>query len=225
MDENQAGSSAPAAGDPKWLKWARELHSVAQNGLLYGHDHYDRERYEQVLRIAAEMMATQAGSDDLRPVMDLLTQDNGYLTPKIDVRGVVFRDGKILLVREVQDDGRWSLPGGWADPNDSPARAAEREVKEETGYDVEAKRLLALYDRSHPRHGHQPPAPLYAYKAIFLCDLVGGHPETSIETGESRFFGEDELPLEELSISRVTEPQLRQFFEMVRTGEPAADFD
>lgn len=211
--------------EPRWLEWARQLHSVAQNGLLYGHDKYDHERYEQVLHIAAEMMATQSGSADLRPVMDLLKQDNGYLTPKIDVRGVVFRDDKIMLVREVQDDGRWSLPGGWADPNDAPSRAAEREVQEETGYKVRARRLLALYDRSHPRHGHEPPPPLYSYKAFFLCDLLGGKPETSIETGESAFFAEDELPAKELSISRVTMPQLHKFFKMYRADDVVTDFD
>lgn len=225
MDDMTDGEGTTSGSNPKWLKWARELHSVAQNGLLYGHDKYDHERYEQVLQIAAEMMAAQSGTRDLQPVLDLLKHDYGYLTPKVDVRGVVFRDGKILLVRELQDDGRWSVPGGWADPNDSPSTAVQREVKEETGYEVEAKQLLAVYDRSEPRHGHHPPAPLYAYKLFFLCELTGGNPETSIETGESRFFTEAELPIGNLSISRVSPSQLHRFFQMHRAGTVAADFD
>lgn len=210
--------------EPRWLEWARELHSVAHNGLLYVRDPYDRERYDQVLRIAAEMMATQSDNADLQPVMDLLKQDVGYLTPKVDVRGAVFRDDKILMVRELQDEGRWTLPGGWADPNDTPSKAVEREVLEETGYQVTAERVLAVFDRSHPRHGHYPPHPLYSYKLFFLCRLTGGAAVESHETGESRFFGEDELPAE-LSIARVTEPQIRRIFEQYKKGELTADFD
>ncbi len=210
--------------EPRWLAWAKELHSVAQNGLLYVRDPYDRERYEQVLRIAAEMMATQSGSKELEPVLDLLKQDTGYLTPKVDVRAAVFREGKVLLVRELQDEGRWTMPGGWADPNDTPAIAAEREVVEETGYRVKAERVLAVFDRSQPHHGHYPPHPLHSYKIFFLCRLVGGSPAESHETGESRFFAEDELPVD-LSIARVTLPQLTRIFEQHRSGTLAADFD
>jgi len=216
--------SQPEKIEPRWLEWAKELHSVAHNGLLYVRDPYDRERYEQVLRIAAEMMAAQSGSNDLRPVLDLLTQDAGYITPKVDVRAAVFQEDRILLVRELQDEGRWTLPGGWADPNDAPSKAAEREVREETGYKVVAERVLAVFDRSQARHGHYPPHPLHSYKIFFLCKLVGGTAEQSHETGESRFFAEGDLPVD-LSVARVTLPQLQRIFAQHRNAELAADFD
>lgn len=214
----------PPAGEPRWIAWAKELQSVAMNGLHYADTPYDTERYGQVLRVAAEMIAAQSGGADLRPVLDLLRHDTGYITPKVDVRGVVFRDGRMLLVRELADDGRWTLPGGWADPNDSPSQAVEREIREETGYEARAVRLLAVYDRSHPRHGHEPPMPVHCYKLFFLCELTGGTPLTSHETGESRFFAEDEIP-DDISVSRVSRPQLAWFFRAVREEIPTADFD
>lgn len=222
---NAPENDSPAAGgDPRWLAWARQLHAVARNGLLYSENAYDKERYEQVLQIAAEMMTVQSGSPDVRPVLDLLKTDTGYITPKVDVRAVIMQDNKMLLVEELMDDRRWTLPGGWADPNDSPAIATERETREETGLEVKATRLLAAYDRSHPRHGHQPPQPLYSYKLFFLCDIVGGQLTQSIETGKSAFFAEDEIP-ENLSIARISRSQLLRFFEMVRYNVQQADFD
>lgn len=217
-------TDAPDSRDPAWLKWARELQSIGHNGLHYAHDDYDRERYQRVLEIAAEMMAGQTAGQSARQVLDLFSMDYGYLTPKIDVRAFIVQDDRVLLVRELADAGRWSLPGGWAEPNDSPSIAVEREAREESGYNITATRLLALYDRSHPRHGHQPPAPQYVYKAFFLCHVTGGAPAASNETGESRFFSEQDLPAD-LSIARVTHSQLRQFFRMVKTGVEKADFD
>jgi ADP-ribose pyrophosphatase YjhB (NUDIX family) len=144
----------------------------------------------------------------------------GHATPKVDVRGVVFRDEAILLVRE-RADGRWSLPGGWADVYDSPSEATVREIWEESGYRTRAVKLLALYDRT--KQGHTP-MPFHAYKVIFQCEITGGEPQGgSVETDGVGFFREGELP--ELSISRVTAAQIARFFEHLRHPEWPADFD
>ena len=211
-------------GEPRWLEWAKALQSVSQNGLHYATNDYDRERYEQVQGIVAEMIAAQTGSPDLRPILDLLRHDTGYATPKVDVRAAVFRDGRILLVRELMDDGRWTLPGGWADPNDLPSEAVTREVREETGYEVRVAKLIAVLDRSHPRHGHLPPFPFHVYKLFFQCEITGGAPTESSETEDITFFGEDELPAD-LSVSRVSRAQLVRAFEHLRRPELPADFD
>lgn len=221
---NDTGSSLGFAGEPRWLAWAKALHSVAQNGLHYAANDYERERYEQVERIVAEMLAAQTGSEDLRPILDLLRHDTGYVTPKTDVRGVAARDGRILLVRETMDEGRWTLPGGWADPNDTPSQAVEREVREESGYEARAVKLIGVYDRSHPRHAHHPPYPFHIYKLFFLCEVVGGGPTASHETTGARFFAEDELP-EDLSLSRVTPSQLARAFQHMRHPDLPTDFD
>src|SRR5208283_2790322 len=131
--------------EPNWLDWARRLNALAQTGLTFAETPYDIERYTAIRTIAAEMIAHGSGHDFSR-VLDLFTCDAGYATPKVDVRGVVFQEGKILLVQE-RSDGMWTLPGGWADVGDSPAEAVVREVREESGYLTHASKLLALYDR------------------------------------------------------------------------------
>lgn len=206
--------------NPKWLEWARELQAIAQNGLTYnqGKDPYDVLRFEDVRRVAAEMLAAQTGGDFER-IDGLLGLDAGHITPKVDVRGVVFRDGQILLVRE-RADGGWTLPGGWADPRESPAEATVREVYEESGYKTRAVKLLALYDRDkhdHPPHVHS------IYKVYFLCEIVGGAPETSDETDGVGFFTEDQIP--PLSLGRVTPAIIARLFEHYRHPDWPADFD
>src|ERR1017187_2556224 len=156
--------------DPEWLVWARQLQAIAQTGLTYAKDYYDVERYTSVRRVAAEMMAAGCGLKHPATVLDVFSREAGYATPKVDVRAAVFRDNRVLLVKE-REDGCWTLPGGWADVGDAPSQAAVREVKEESGYDVVATKVAAVYDRN--RHGH-PPIPFHAYKLFFLCDLVGG---------------------------------------------------
>lgn len=203
---------------PDWLHWAQQIQAIAQTGLTYTEGLYDRERYHALQQIAAEMMA--AGSNgDVRQILDLFAQESGYPTPKVDVRGVVFRDDKILLVLE-RADGRWTLPGGWADVGDSPAECVVREVREESGFEVRAVKLLAVYDRS--RHGHVP-HPNYIYKLFFLCALVGGTAVPSIETAAVEFFPVDNLP--PLSISRVTAVQIQRMFDHYRHPEWPTDFD
>src|SRR5262245_42992945 len=204
--------------NPAWLDWAQRLKAIAQNGLTFSRDHFDIERYEQLRAIAAEIMAAQSESD-VNVIRGLFASQVGYATPKIDVRGAVFRDRAILLVKE-RSDGCWTLPGGWADVGDSPATAVEREIAEESGYIARAVKLLAFYDRN--RHGH-PPYPFHAYKVFFLCELTGGAAQPSGETSEVGFFREGALP--ELSLTRTVPAQIARLFEHHRHPEWPADFD
>ncbi|MGA2738176.1 MAG: NUDIX hydrolase [Bryobacteraceae bacterium] len=204
--------------EPKWLDWSRRLQAIAQSGLAYSPGQYDLERYEAVREIAAEMMADGSGSP-IAPVRDLFASQAGHTTPKVDVRAAVFREDRILLVEE-RTDGGWSLPGGWADVQESPAEATVREVREESGYQTRAVKLLAVYDRN--RHGH-PPIAFHAYKLFFQCELIGGGPAQSHETSGVDWFAEDRLP--ELSTTRVTAAQVHRFFEHYRNPQWPADFD
>ena len=138
------------------------------------------------------------------------------------MRGVVFRDEKILLVREVADAGRWTLPGGWADVNDTPTQAVVREVLEESGFQTEVVKLLAVYDRE--KQQHKPALPYSIYKLFFHCQIIGGQPQINHEVSEIAFFSETEIPTE-LSASRVTQSQLHRFFEFYRSPDLPTDFD
>ena len=142
-------------GTPKWLQWARRIQALAQNGLAYTQNPFDIERYTALRLLAAEIIA--AGADQpAGPIRDLLQAEVGpayYATPKVDVRGAAFRGREVLLVREMLDEGRWTLPGGWMDQGDTPGGAVAREFREETGYTVRVLKLAAAYDRD--RHGHQ----------------------------------------------------------------------
>jgi len=203
---------------PTWLDWAQRLAAIAQSGITYSTNQYDIERYEALRDIAAEIMA--AGSDSaVSPIRDLLAGQTGYATPKVDLRAAVFRENRILLVQE-RSDGRWSLPGGWADVGESPADAVAREVREESGYEARAVKLLAVYDRN--RHGH-PPFPFHAYKLFFRCELIGGEPALSYEITAVDWFAEDRLPA--LSTIRVTAAQIHRSFEHYRNPHWPTDFD
>ncbi len=191
--------------ESKWIAWVRRLQAIAQNGLMFSKDPFDRERYEQVRCVAAEILASYTAVDTAL-ISNLLQGEQGYATPKIDVRGAVFHDNRVLLVRE-QSDGLWTLPGGWADVGESPAEAVVREIREESGFETQVCKLVALYDRN--KHGH-PPMLFHAYKAFFLCDLVGGRAATSHETSAVAFFGREALP--PLSTARVTVRQIDRLF-------------
>jgi ADP-ribose pyrophosphatase YjhB (NUDIX family) len=206
-------------GDPQWLGWTKRVQAIAQSGLAFTRDHYDQQRYEELLAIAAEMMATGAGIPDSQKVLDLFREERGYATPKIEVRGAVLHEGQVLLVRE-REDGGWTLPGGWADVGDTPSAMVVREVKEESGYDVVPRKLAALFDRN--KHPH-PPIASHAYKLFFLCDLIGGETAPSFETPEVGFFSRNELP--KLSPSRVTEYQIQHMFEHAAHPEWPTTFD
>lgn len=205
----------------QWLESAQRLQAIAQNGLTYSENPFDIERYQQIQHIAAEMMAAYSDTEPSL-ILDLFAKDVGYATPKVDVRAAVFQDNKILLVRERSDGGRWTLPGGWVDVGEPPSLAVEREVLEESGYQTRAVKLVAVYDRSHPRHAH-PPFFHHTYKLFFQCDLIGGSAIESHETGEATFFAEAEIP--ELSVGRVVPTQISRLFEHSRHPDWPTDFD
>jgi ADP-ribose pyrophosphatase YjhB (NUDIX family) len=205
---------------PPWLAWARRLQALAQSGLTYTQNQYDIQRYEEIREISANMIAAGASLADFTPIRDLFAQQSGYATPKVDVRVAAFRDNRILLVRELEDEGRYTLPGGWADIGEPPAVAAAREAREESGYQVHITKLAALYDRD--LHGH-PPHPFHAYKIFFIAELRGGSPQDSHETAGADFFAEDALP--PLSLSRVTPHQIAYMFEHFRNPALPTSFD
>lgn len=205
--------------DTRWLAWSQRIQAIAQNGLTFARDPYDRERYEALRAIAAEMLAAGATLDPSL-VLEVLQRETDYATPKVDVRGVVFRDDKLLLVRE-RSDGHWTLPGGWADVGASPAENVEREVREESGLAVRATKVLAVFDRS--KHPHEPPFAFHVYKLFLLCALTGGTPEPGTETDAVDFFAEREIP--DLSLTRVTPAQVRRMFHHHRQPDLPTDFD
>jgi ADP-ribose pyrophosphatase YjhB (NUDIX family) len=213
---------------PNWLQWAQRLQALAQTGLAFCENPFDIQRYEQIRDLAAEMMAAaQNGSDagdNFKGIRALFDQQAGYATPKVDVRGVVFRDDSLLMVREKLDNGRWTLPGGWADVGEPPSLATEREVWEEAGYHTRAAKLLALYDRN--KQGHTPYI-FHAYKAFFLCSLLDDQQNlvANVETEEAGWFREDELAGLDLSLGRVLPAQLERFFEHHRHPDWPTDFD
>jgi ADP-ribose pyrophosphatase YjhB (NUDIX family) len=186
---------------PDLLRWAQRLQAMAQIGLTFTRDAFDRERYEELREIALEMAAasTAAPLETVRPVF---AGSLGYPTPKVDVRAVVFRGDELLLVREART-GRWTFPGGWADLGDTPGEAAVRETLEESGYRVRARKLLALLDKS--RQGH-PASIDYAYKVLIDCELLGGEAVTSHETDAVGFFPRGALPA--LDTHRTTPGQV-----------------
>lgn len=188
----------------KWLAWAVELQSLAQAGLHYGKDPFDRERYERIRSIAAEMVSCQA-EIPLETARNFFCCETGYQTPKLDTRAAVFQDGKILLVRE--NDGRWSLPGGWVDVDVSVGENVVKEVKEEAGLDVTVDTVIAVQDRE--KHNR----PVYAWKVckVFaLCSVTGGAFAPNIETTESGYFALEELP--PLAEEKNTREQLEMCF-------------
>lgn len=208
--------------EPDWLSWTRELQAIAQTGLAFTRDPYDRERYEALRTLASTIMAAHTGAP-IQAINDLFRAERGYATPKIDVRAAVFdSEGRILMVREVLDGHRWTLPGGWADVNLTPAQNVIKEVREESGYEVRVRKLAAAWDRS--RQGH--PASVFACcKLFYLCDLVGGAAAVSLETSEVGWFAQDAVPFGELSTGRVLEGQIRRMFDHFRELDLATDWD
>jgi ADP-ribose pyrophosphatase YjhB (NUDIX family) len=207
--------------DPNWLVWARELQAIAQTGLTFTRDPYDRERYQAIRSLAARMFAAQTDAPVDR-IIGLFSGETGYATPKVDVRAAVF-DGRehMLLVRESADGGRWTLPGGWADVNRTPAENAAKEVLEESGYEVQVRKLAAVWDRT--RQGH-PNAVFSCCKIFFICEPVGGSPTTGLETSEVAWFAENDIP-QNLSWGRVLPRQIRRMFAHRREPNLPTDFE
>ncbi|MBN1290894.1 MAG: NUDIX hydrolase [Candidatus Latescibacteria bacterium] len=174
---------------PQWLLWAREIQAISQTGLHYCESQYDTQRYTRLMEIAAEIVENNTGIEN-KPIVDNFKIQPGYATPKVDIRGAVVNNGKILLVRE-RSDGLWCMPGGWADVGDYPSDVAAREVWEESGYKVKPVNVVGVYDNN--RSG-TPLEFYHAYKIVFLCELTGGEARTSNETSAVDFFSFDNLP-------------------------------
>jgi ADP-ribose pyrophosphatase YjhB (NUDIX family) len=204
---------------PRWLDWAREIQALSQTGLAYSETEYHAQRYRRLAEIAAEMVRSHTGLSKQRVLDDFLMQP-GYATPKVDVRGAVVRDGKILLVQE-REDGRWCMPGGWADVGAIPSKMVAREVWEESGFEVVPRKVIGVYDAN--REGGRPLELYHAYKIVFLCDIVGGEARPSDETLAVGFFEFDDLP--PLSTSRTGERHLAEVLAHLGDSHRPAAFD
>ena len=201
----------------KWLEWAIELQSLAQAGLTYGKDIYDKERYERIREISAEIVSNYTDMS-IEKVKDLFCNEVGYQTPKLDTRAAIFEDGKILLVKE--NNGKWSLPGGWVDVNVSVKENTIKEVKEESGLDVSADKIIAVQDRA--KHN----LPVYAYgvcKVFVLCSVLGGQFVENIETTEFQYFSVFEIP--ELAEEKNNLEQIKMCFRAYRAENWETEFD
>lgn len=208
----------PKSVTSPWLKWAREIQALAQSGLTYIQNEYERERYQRLLEISAEILADKTEIPTQEAVKNFQLQP-GYATPKVDVRGAVVRDGKILLVQE-RADGRWSMPGGWADVGDLPSEMVIREVEEESGFKVVPKKVVGIFDAN--RDG-RPMEFYHAYKIIFLCEIVSGEPRPSYETLDVGFFPFKNLP--PLSQARTNERHLNEIIAHLKNQHRQTYFD
>jgi ADP-ribose pyrophosphatase YjhB (NUDIX family) len=207
--------------DPDWLVWARELQAIAQTGLTFCRDPYDRERYETIRQLAARIFAARTDAAVER-IEALFAGETGYATPKVDVRAAVFDDDeRVLMVRETSDGGRWTLPGGWADVNRTATENVVKEALEESGFDVEPLKLAAVWDRT--KQGHTPHI-FSCCKIFFVCTLIGGQAATSHETSEVGWFHEANIPVD-LSLGRVLPQQIRRMFAHRRDPSLPTDFD
>jgi ADP-ribose pyrophosphatase YjhB (NUDIX family) len=204
--------------EPHWLRIAREVRAIAQTGLAFTADGFDHQRYQRLRELAAQLLA-QGSATEQESILELLRQEKGYATPKVDVRGAAFEDGRVLMVREISD-GKWTLPGGWADVNQSAGECVVREIAEESGFKARALKLAAVYDyqkRNAPRHIDS------IYKMFFICEIVGGAACASDETSEVAFFARSELP--PLSLGRTTAAQIDRMFQHRENPQLATDFD
>lgn len=202
----------------KWLTWAREIQGLSQTGLAFACTDYEVQRYRRLYEIAAEIIEVHAGLPQAELVENFSAQP-GYATVKVDVRGAVALEGKILLVQEARDK-KWCMPGGWADVGDKPSDMVAREVREESGLEVTPRKIVAVYDANR---GGRPMELYHAYKIIFLCDISGGTVHAQDETIDAGFFSFDELP--PLSSQRTSEKHLAEVKAHLEDENRPAAFD
>lgn len=202
----------------QWLRWAKELQSIAQAGLAYSKDKYDMERFQQIRDLSVEILDQYTDMDHGK-IKDLFCGETGYQTPKVDIRGAIFKDDRILLVKE-STDGCWAMPGGWAEVGLSVRENVMKEAKEEAGACVVPKRIIAIQDRN--RH-NEPVSAFDIYKIFVLCDWVEGKFEENIETEDYGFFTLSDLPA--LSVGRNTKEQIQICFEAQADERAAVVFD
>jgi ADP-ribose pyrophosphatase YjhB (NUDIX family) len=204
--------------EPQWLAWAREIQALSQTGLHFSEDRFNIQRYQRLMEIAAEIVSRQSEIDTAEALEDFQLQ-GGYTTPKVDVRGAVIREGRILLVKE-RMDGRWCMPGGWADVGETPSEMVEREVLEESGFVVRAGHVIGVYDANR---GDRPLHFYHAYKIVFQCEILSGEPTPSEETEAVDFFSFDDLPI--LSSVRTNERHLRDVEAFLSNPARTTQFD
>ncbi|KTD74579.1 NUDIX hydrolase [Legionella tucsonensis] len=198
--------------DLSWLKYITEIQAIAQNGLNYSNNEFDKERYLRLREIASAFMANYSDTP-LAEIKQIFSLEKGYATPKVDVRAFILKDNKILLVKE-RSDALWTLPGGWAETNESASESVIREAKEETGFDVSVIRLLALWDKQKHEHPLQWP---HTYKCFFHCEIMSGTAKENLEISEIDFFDLANLPA--LSTPRVTQKQIIRLHELVCSSD------
>ncbi len=207
----------PTPNPPAWLTWARELQAMARTGLTYSQSEFDTQRYERLQELAGEIVSTHTEL----PAADILKAfhvETGYATVKVDVRGAMIRDNRILMVQERRDQ-KWCLPGGWADIGETPSEMVAREIIEESGFTAKATRVIGVYDANRTN----PMEFFHAYKIVFLCDIVGGEPRTSNETMGVDFFTFDNIP--PLSANRTNERHLADIQAYLDAPASPAVFD
>lgn len=200
------------------LDLARRLLALSQTGLHFTENVFERERYQEVQQIAAQLLALDSGHDPAA-LLSAWQVEDGYATPKIDVRGAIFRDAQVLLVRE-RSDGKWTMPGGWADVNEGPRQAVEKEILQESGYIASAAKLAAVHDRAKRNY---PAFLFHIWKHFFICDITAGEPRTSIETDAVEFFDIRQLPV--LSTGRTTAEQILRMYQHHLDRSLPTDFD
>jgi ADP-ribose pyrophosphatase YjhB (NUDIX family) len=207
------------SAEPRWLSITRELAAIAQTGLAFSKDRFDLRRYERLRELTAQLLA-QGSAEEYAAILQQLRLEKGYATPKVDVRGAAFLEGRVLMVREISD-GKWTLPGGWADVNQSAAECVAREIAEESGFEARVRKVAAIYD--YQKSGHPARHIDSIYKMFFICEITGGVASASDETSEVGFFPRDDLP--PLSLGRTTAAQIQRMFEHADRPELPTDFD
>jgi ADP-ribose pyrophosphatase YjhB (NUDIX family) len=208
----------PETTTPRWLAWAREIQALSQTGLTFATTEYETLRYRRLAEIAAEIIQEHTRLPQ-EAVLDSFLMQPGYATPKVDVRGAVVREGQILLVRE-RTDGRWTMPGGWADVGDLPSEMVVREVWEESGFRVEPRKVIGVFDANR---GGRPLELYHAYKIVFLCEITGGEARPSNETSAVGFYDFDDLP--PLSTNRTHSRHLTEVRAHLQDSDRPAAFD
>ncbi len=201
------------------LDFGREIEAIAKNGIAFSKDPFDLERFHQLETVAAELISRHSDHSKVH-LGSIFSAEKGYSTPKLDVRGAVFRDGRVLMVKE--KSGGWTLPGGYVDVNESLSQAIEREVNEESGLLVKAQKIAAIFD--HRQHGYKPHL-YHFYKIYIICTLNGGFEKTNIETTDIAWFSKSELESVVLDQGRITKTHVLRMFDHLTSQLLPTDFD
>ncbi len=201
------------------LELTKRIKSISDTGLVYAESEYDKERYEELLSISLELFSLLSGTE-VSEVTNFFNGNKDYPTAKVDVRGMVLNEKKEILLVQEKIDGKWTLPGGWADVGYAPSEVVRKEIQEETGLESNVLKLLAVYDKKcHPH----PPQPFYVYKLMFLCEITGGVLKPSFDIEAAAYFDLQNLP--ELSEDRILESQIKQLYSAAENGSEEVFFD